>query len=123
LRRPNYADVLAREYRAAIPDPDDAKAILPEYENGIGTKAVHEESSRLSGRVMGRLLVEGDNLILPRVGASLGSVSGYVARLKDWGYEVDLLHVNVPEDEAYRRMIGRFLATNRLISADYFLLR
>lgn len=84
---------LAREYRAAIIDFDDAKTVIPEYQSGVGTAAVHEESSHLAGGVLERAPKRGQNVGLPKVGADEKSISGYIRSLKALGYTVDLVHV------------------------------
>ena len=114
------AEGLARARRAAIADPDDAKAIIPEFEGGIGSNAVHRESSLLADDVRGELELNGENLILPKVGKSAKSIDKLVSNLKSLGYSVTLLRAHVDTDEAARRMISRYNQTGRLILPDYF---
>jgi hypothetical protein len=40
--------------------------------------------------------------------------------LRNAGYRVHLVNVAVEPAEAYRRMIGRFIRSGRIIPADYF---
>jgi hypothetical protein len=40
--------------------------------------------------------------------------------LKNVGYKTNLVNMNVSPENAYRRMINRFLDTGRLINANYF---
>jgi predicted ABC-type ATPase len=113
------AESLALSKRAAILDGDEIKKTLPEYADGIGAAAVHEESSDLAN-ILERALVEaGDNLIVPKVGGSPGSIRKAIARFKAAGYEVEIINMSVTADEAYRRMIGRFISTGRLIPPAY----
>jgi Zeta toxin/D-alanyl-D-alanine carboxypeptidase len=109
------ANPLARALSAAIIDPDDAKKIIPEFKGGIGANAVHAESSTLSAATLERFAERGDNLLLPKVGASAGSIRRQIADLRSAGYRVDVIHVQVPPGEAWRRSISRFLQTGRLI--------
>jgi shikimate kinase len=115
----SYAEPLARQIGAAIADADDAKAMFKEYGGGIGANAVHEESSILTGAVLKELVGRGANLVLPKVGASSGSIERLTAALKAQGYTVHLSVKDVDEATAYTRMIGRFLHNGRLISGKY----
>ena len=114
------AEQYAKTRRAALVDVDDSKYPLAEYDNGGGTQAVHEESAYISGKVLQKLRNEGSNLILPVVGADPETISARITALKKAGYTVDLVNMHVNEDEAYRRMIARFLRTGRIIDANYF---
>lgn len=109
------ANPIARSMRAAIIDADEAKKIIPEYDGGIGANAVHEESSILADEVVVRALEEGTNIVLPKVGGSPEKMAKQVADLQEFGYRVDVILVDVQPVEAWRRMIGRFRATGRLI--------
>jgi hypothetical protein len=113
------AEGLAIDQRAAILDPDDIKKRLPEYEGGVGAAAVHEESADLAKILEGIMRAEGTNMIVPKVGGSAGSIEKLVARMRESGYEVAVVNMAVEPDEAYRRMIGRFVDTGRIIPPKY----
>jgi adenylate kinase family enzyme/predicted nucleic acid-binding Zn-ribbon protein len=115
-----FAERLARERRSALVDADEAKKIIPEYEAGAGTSAVHEESSLLSGMMLKELVREDANIVFPKVGANANSIRELIVELKGLGYRVDLVHMNVAPDEAFRRMIGRYQRTGRMIASEYF---
>jgi predicted ABC-type ATPase len=110
---------LARELHAALVDCDDAKAILPEYEGGLGANAVHEESTELWARVFREFYEAAANFVLPKVGASVASIRQLINNLKALGYSVRLVLVAVSYAEAVRRMAQRFLTTGRLIDPAY----
>lgn len=112
------ANPWARSRSAAIVDADEAKKIIPEYRGGIGAGAVHEESSELAEEVLARVLEDGLNVVLPKVGGSPGSIERLAATLREFGYRIEVVHVDVPADEAWRRMIGRFRATGRIIPPE-----
>jgi GNAT superfamily N-acetyltransferase/predicted ABC-type ATPase len=114
------ANQIALRLKAAIPDADEAKKIMPEYQDGVGASATHEESSTLSTHVLNALLDDGENVVIPKVGASAGSIEKLTAALKESGYTVDLALMDVAPPEAFRRMIGRYVSTGRLIPPDYF---
>jgi hypothetical protein len=58
--------------------------------------------------------------LLPRVGNNVSNLRSLLGRLRDAGYRVHLVNVTVEPAEAYRRMIGRFIISGRIIPADYF---
>jgi hypothetical protein len=102
---------------AALIDSEKAKKIIPEYDNGLGVQAVHVESCDLSALVADRLIDDKANLVFPTVGTNLAYIRSLVQMLGRLGYQVDLVHVDVAPDEAFRRMIG--LYKERLIALDY----
>jgi hypothetical protein len=112
---------IAADTHSAIADSDDAKLGMPEYDGGLGTPAVHEESAtKLAPRVLRRLLDENKNVVLPLVGANPEKIRARMQILAEGGYKINLVNLDVAEDEAYRRMIGRFLSTGRIIGSEYF---
>lgn len=114
-----FAEQLAAKEHAAIVDPDDAKKLFTEFRGGVGANAVHEESGLLAGLVQKRLVVKGSNLVLPKVGKGRSAIEDLTKTLKDSGYKVNLVNMEVSEDNAFRRSIKRFLQTGRLISKEY----
>jgi len=113
------ANPIARRMNAAIIDSDEAKKILPEYDGGIGANAVHEESSALAERVLNMALELGDNVVIPKVGGTVGSIEKLVNKLKEKGYSVDLVDMSVTYKNARNRMFLRFVKEGRLINPDY----
>lgn len=114
------ANRIAQARGASIIDGDEAKKILPEYRDGIGANAVHEESQDIVNGVLERAVTNGDNIVIPKVGKSFDSIDGLVNSLKEDGYTVSVLNVAVPSDVAYVRMISRFINSGRLINPEYF---
>ena len=112
------ANPLARARNAMIVDADEAKKLIPEYDQGIGAAAVHEESSALADRVLAQAVQEGQNVVLPKVGANSASIDRLATLLTQSGYRVDLVLVDVPAPVAMQRMVRRFLATGRIIPLD-----
>ena len=113
------ANPIARKIGAAIVDPDDAKKVIPEFGDGIGANAVHEESSELAARVLRHLTNNGDNVVLPKVGSKAESIRTTIKDLKEKGYEVDLVDMSVKYKIARDRMFLRFVNTGRLIDPGY----
>lgn len=115
-----YAEAVAQRMRAAIVDSDDAKAIIPEFAGGVGASAVHAESAVLSeAGVLRAVLREGENVIIPRVGADGASVRTLINALRREGYQVTIGHVRLSAGEAARRQARRFLERGRLIEPGY----
>ena len=115
------ANAIALRRRSAIADVDDAKKVIPEYAGGIGANAVHEESSEIGQEVLERLLGSGDNLVIPKVGHQIDSIEKLRQTLKNFGYTVDIVFVDVSPQTAVDRMLARFDRTKRLINPTYFL--
>ena len=113
------ANPIARKFDAAIIDPDEAKKLLPEYNDGIGANAVHSESKAIIELVQEIAIDQGDNIVIPTVGQDLGKLRTQIKTLKDRGYEVDVVDVVVPAADARIRMYGRFANTGRIIPAKY----
>ena len=113
------ANDIALARGAAILDSDEIKKTIPEFDGGIGASAVHEESSDLTSIVENVLMGEGTNIVFPKVGGNARSIRKTVDRYKAAGYEVRLVNMNVTPENAYRRMIGRFVNTGRLIPPSY----
>ena len=113
------ANPVARKLGAVVIDADEAKKVLPEYNNGIGANAVHEESSYISNLVEQITIAQGANIVIPKVGGSPDSIRRLITRLRDAGYEIDIMDMAVKYGEARRRMYLRFVNTGRLIDPDY----
>lgn len=113
------AEDLALAKGAAILDSDEIKQTLPEFEGGIGAAAVHEESSDLADRVEAALRANGTNIVYPKVGGNPASIRKTIDRFKADGYTVEVVGMAVSTENAYKRMIGRFVAKGRLIPPAY----
>jgi adenylate kinase family enzyme len=114
------ANELAIANKAAIPDADQVKSFIPEYAGGIGAAAVHEESVELLAEAQKRMVNEGYNLVAQKVGHSDKSIRNLIKSLKESDYDVSLVNMHVDPDEAFRRMIGRFIRTGRIVPPSYF---
>jgi len=112
------ADRLAVSERAALPDADQAKGVIPEYDGGTGAGVVHKESVLLNTEVVARLIDEGTDMIFQTVGKTASSLDKRLNMFKQAGYSVTMLRVNVDETEAARRMISRFKKTGRIVPPD-----
>ena len=113
------ANEVAVANRSAILDSDEIKKTLPEFEDGKGTGAVHEESSRLAKAVQSEMIDRGTNITLPKVGENVSSIRNVVSLYKEKGYKVRLLLMDVTPENAINRMLGRFVNTGRYIDLKY----
>ena len=112
------ANPVAIKYNATIIDPDEAKKALPEFRGGVGANSVHHESKLLSEMVQNIAIKNGDNLVIPTVGADPTKLRYKIQQLKNKGYKVNLVLTELDPDTAFVRMNQRFLNKNRLINSD-----
>jgi dephospho-CoA kinase len=113
------ANRLAINKKAAILDADEIKKTIPEYKNGVGVQAVHEESSELTTILQKTLIEEGADHVFPKIGNSVESIQRQINLYKENGYNVELILATVDSDEVYKRMINRFVETNRIIPPPF----
>lgn len=109
------ANEIAVANRAAIIDVDEIKNTIPEYDEGIGANAVHQESSDLSGLLEENIFAQGLNAVFPKTGKNVDSIAATIARAKEAGYSVRLVNMAVTKENAYSRMISRFISKGRII--------
>ena len=102
-----------------IIDGDEAKKTIPEFGNGVGANAVHIESKLMADHLTEQAIQQGENILLPKVGHRLDKIKSTLQKLKDKGYKTEIVHIDVSPDEAFKRMINRFLDTGRLINIDF----
>lgn len=116
----SFIKAWAKAMGAAVPDADKAKEFIPEYKGGQGTIAAHAEGLELRDQITRRIVEQGRNLIVERVGFNPDN-EAKIRELITQGYEVRLAHIDVTGDEAARRATKRFLATGRapMNFADY----
>ena len=117
----SIANPVAIRKKAAIADVDDAKQVIPEYQDGIGANAVHEESSVMGQEVLERLLGSGDNIVIPKIGHKLDSIEKLRAAAENFGYTVDLMLMDVTPQTAVDRMLNSF-QKNRPAGQSYLFL-
>lgn len=98
-------------------DPDIAKTLIPEYQNGIGATAVHEESSAITREVLKKALTNGDDIVWPRVDGVQKFVRD-VQALKALGYKVHVKLVDVSQQTSIKSVTDRFIKTGRLVTPE-----
>jgi len=116
----SLAEPLAEDHGAMIIDADEVKKEIPEFAGGIGANAVHEESAEIIlPKLLERAVVNGDNIVMPRVGKTYSSLVNDIGLLKSAGYKVHLNYLHTDEKVAMQRAVSRYLNTGRLVSLSY----
>ena len=118
------ANQLLSEHGALEVDSDIAKARLPEYADGINAQGVHVESREIVDRlVLPQAIAAGDNVVIPKVGSQGvgGSSEDLLNTLKDAGYSIELILVDLDPQLAAGRTVARYLNTGRFVDPHYVL--
>lgn len=114
------AKPLLEEHGALLVDNDTYKEKLPEYNKGVGARAVHKESSDIIEEgIMEKALFKGDNIVIPRLGKNLVTMQELIKELKNWGYKVNLHYADAPVKEAIDRSITRYRETGRFVDPQF----
>jgi hypothetical protein len=111
-------DPLATLNNARIIDADGAKELLPEYDNGHGAGQVHRESVFIATDVTKLAMDNGDNLVLPMSGKSLGNMRTMIEDYKRRGYTVHMALLDLPVREAQKRSVARMYGSTSGRLAD-----
>lgn len=114
-------DPLSEQHKSRVIDSDDAKKLLPEYDEGKGAGNVHRESSMIRNDLLVRAVENGDNLVWPTVGDKLDKLLRDIQNFRDNGYSV-YLHLNeLSASKATGRALGRYLSTGRFVDPEVVL--
>ena len=115
----SIANPIARKHNAAIIDADEAKKFMPEFAEGRGANAVHEESAQIAEVALAQALGDGINVVIPKVGGNDKSIKKLIERLRNYDYEIDVVGMDVKPEVAMSRMIQRFINTGRYVPYNY----
>lgn len=121
------ANTLADAYGAYILDSDYAKRKLPEYTNQIGAASlVHEESDALvfnyNHQSLQDMCIENSyNIIIPKIGHNMQKVINYCSMLREIGYSVYLISVDLDRKKATQRAYNRFKKSHRYVPLSLIL--
>lgn len=113
------AEPLAKRQGALIVDSDLAKERIPEFQGGIGAAAVHSESTAIQARVFDTATRNGDNVVLPIVGANEADVRALISELRTAGYDIHIHYVDLPIGKAIERSIDRYRESGRFVDPEY----
>lgn len=109
---------ISEMYHSRIIDSDEAKKLLPEYNDGWGAGIVHKESQLISDRQFKAAVRKGENITYPRVGGDCDELTDIIAAVKKQGYSVYIHFNELDRNKALGRMINRFLETGRYIKPE-----
>ena len=115
------ANKIADAVGAYVLDSDFAKRKLPEYKNQISSASLlHEESDALifnyeRGNLLDHCIVNKYNIVIPKIGHNLESICSFCKGLKEIGYEVFLISVDLDRTKATQRAYYRFIETERYV--------
>lgn len=112
------ADVISQEFNSRIIDSDEAKKLLPEYNNGWGAGIVHNESKLISDTQLKESMLKGENIVLPRVGGNYKVIDQIVSMAQQLGYSVYMHYVELSREKALGRMLDRFINTGRFMAPE-----
>ncbi len=112
------AEPISELCESRIIDSDEAKKLLPEYNNGWGAGVVHTESQKICDRQLKNDVKRGENIVYPRVGGDCEEMKKYIIEAKKQGYKVYIHYNDLDQNKALGRMINRFLETGRFINPD-----
>ncbi len=108
-------DVISQEFHSRIIDNDEAKKLIPEYNNGWGAGVVHEESQDISFMQLQKALQKKENIILPKVGSDPVKLGRIIDLAHKQGYKVNLHYVELDRERALGRMLTRFIEVGRFL--------
>ncbi len=114
------ADILRESFQAAHMTADDAKLIIPEYDEGRNAQGVHLESAHLIALAVDNMIDERDNIIIETVGSNRSAVDDRARLLREKGYHPALVFIDVPKAIAMERAVSRFKETGRPIPASLY---
>ncbi len=105
-------------YESRVIDSDEAKKLLPEFNNGWGAGVVHKESQLISDRQLSTALKAGENITYPRVGGDSSELLSIISTAKKQGYSVYVHYNELDRNKALGRLLNRFLETGRYIKPE-----
>lgn len=109
------ANPLSAYFKSRIVDSDIIKEKIPEFNNGLGANNVHEESKLINKRIMKSAFENGENIVLPIIGADYNKVMEIICDFKNLNYDI-FLHLNeLPMYKALGRAIKRYVETGRYV--------
>lgn len=114
----SLCDKISEEFGSRIIDNDEAKKLLPEYNNGWGANVVHDESQRVSDEQLKICIKNKENIVFPKVGGNQKKIERVILEAKRNGYKVYVHYVALSRNKALGRMLSRFIDTGRFLPPD-----
>lgn len=88
---------ISEMYKSRVVDSDEAKKLLPEYNDGWGAGVVHKESQLISERHLITALEKGENITYPRVGGDTAELINIAAIAKSQGIPYMFISMSLTE--------------------------
>ena len=112
-------DPISSKYKSMLIDSDEAKKLIPEFNDGFGAGYVHGESKDIVGRVYDDVTDEGKNVVIPIVGSSYAKLKDeYIDDLRQKGYKVYVHMADINPNVAAGRNLRRFAETGRFVDLE-----
>lgn len=117
----SISSTIADLFGAYILDSDYAKRKLPEYADQLsGASLVHEESDglvfhRVKGNLLAYCIKNGFNIVIPKIGHRYEGVVEFCEALREHGYSVCLISVDLDRMKATQRAYSRYRKTQRYV--------
>ena len=109
-------DPISSRYKSMFVDSDEAKKLIPEFDDGFGAGYVHEESKRIVTTVLSDVTDEGKNIVVPIVGSDYIKLKRlYIDGLRQKGYKVYVHMADINPNVAAGRNLRRFAETGRFV--------
>ena len=115
------AEKYLKDVNGRLIDPDEVKPYLPEYHGGIGANKTHLESKMIADAIAKKAIDDGDNIVMPVVGKSYDKAMLQLYKLKEKGYTVDGVFVDLDIEKTYERSMRRWENTGRFVPSEYIL--
>lgn len=107
-----------QKINGTIVDTDFYREVIPEYNNGIGSAAVHSEAKVIFKKMFVKTLTNGDNVILPTLGRNETPFINILESLKEANYKTAVIRLDADLNVAKLRNFKRTFETGRLVEED-----
>ena len=112
-------ETISKEHHSMLIDNDEAKRLFPEFNKGWGAGVVHAESQMVERDVYLDAILQGKNIVLPKVGSDANKLlMDYILPAKLQGYKVNVHFVNLDRNKALGRMLNRFINKGRYLAPE-----
>jgi len=109
-------DPISSKYKSMLIDSDEAKKLIPEFDDGFGAGFVHEESKQIVMSVFAEAAHKGKNVVIPIVGSDYAKLKRiYIDPLRKKGYQVYVHMADINPNVAAGRNLRRFAETGRFV--------
>lgn len=112
-------DVLSQEFHSRVIDNDMIKAgFTEEFRGGLGGQLLHKESKLLEKSIFRDALERNENIVFPKVGGSVSSISAYLNQARSYGYKIYLHFVHLQREKVYNRLLNRLINSGRYVEPE-----